>query len=228
MFNSLSDFYRSKEWEDFRKVIISERTAPDGFVYDEITGKPIVKAYDIILHHKIELTLDNVNDFNISLNPDNVQIVSFNTHNNIHNRYGTWTRHVYLVYGSPLSGKSTFVKERANVHDLIIDIDRIYSCISNNPQYVKSGRLYDNAQAVQSALLDTVKYKRGKWVNCFIVGGYPYKGDRERMCVEYGAEEIFIECDKETALARLESNPDGRDINEWRKYIDVYFERFQS
>ncbi|MGN0768453.1 MAG: hypothetical protein ACI4M8_03755, partial [Christensenellales bacterium] len=68
MYNTLSDFYRSKEWADFRQVIIAERTRADGFVYDEVTGKPIVKAYDLILHHKIELTLENVNDCNITLN----------------------------------------------------------------------------------------------------------------------------------------------------------------
>lgn len=226
MYNTLSDFYRSKEWADFRQVIIAERTAADGFVYDEVTGKPIVKAYDIILHHKQELTLENVNDVNITLNPENIQVVSFRTHNEIHNRFGSWTRHIYLVYGCPLSGKSTYVKERAGIHDLIIDIDKIYACISNNPQYIKSGRLYDCMDAVKQALFDCIKYKRGKWINAFIVGGYPYKGERERLCVEYGAEEIFIDCDKEVALQRLASCNDGRDVKEWSKYIEQWFDRY--
>ena len=63
---TLSDFYRSKEWEEFRLCLIEERRAADGFVYDEVTGKRILKAYDIIAHHKIELTLENVNDANIA------------------------------------------------------------------------------------------------------------------------------------------------------------------
>lgn len=228
MYNTLSDFYRSREWEEFREVIIAARMKPDGFVYDEITGKPIVKAYDIILHHKIPLTLDNVNDFNISLNPDNIQIVSFKTHNQIHNRFGTWTRHVYLVYGSPLSGKSTYVKERAGIHDLIIDIDKIYACITNNPPYIKSNRLYDNVRYVQSALLDNIKCQYGKWINAFIIGGYPYRGERERICNEYGAECIYIDCDIDTAKMRLASCDDGRDVKEWEKYIDVWFSRYQE
>lgn len=226
MYNTLSDFYRSKEWEDFRKVIIAERTAADGFVYDEITGKPIVKSYDIILHHKIELTLENVNDANITLNPENIQVVSFRTHNEIHNRFGTWTRHIYLVYGCPLSGKSTYVKERASIHDLVIDLDKIYACISNNPQYIKSGRIADNVFAVRDCLFEQVKTRRGKWVNCFVVGGYPYKGERERLCVELGAEEVFIDCDKETALNRLARCDDGRDKTEWEKYIIQWFDRY--
>lgn len=231
-YNTLSAFYTSKEWADFRTALIAARMVfdEDGFgcVYDEITGKPIIKAYDIILHHKIPLTLENVNDANITLNPDNIQIVSFRTHNEIHQRYGTWTRHIYLVYGCPLAGKKTYVKERAGIHDLIIDIDKIYSCISNNPPYIKSKRLYDNMKAVQDALLDSVKYKRGKWTNAFIIGGYAFKGERERLCTEYGAEQIFIPCDKETALQRLASVQDGRDIAEYSKYIETWFNRYQE
>lgn len=225
MFHTLSDFYRSKEWVEFRAYLIAARTAADGFVYDEITGKPIVKAYDIILHHKTELTLENVNDTSITLNPENIQIVSFKTHNEIHNRFGKWTRHIYLVYGCPLSGKSTYVKERAGVHDLIIDIDKIYACISNNPPYIKSGRIADNAFAVRDCLFEQLKTRRGKWINAFIIGGYPFKGERERIAAEYGAEEIFIDCDKDTAINRLNTCQDGRDIQEWTKYINVWFDR---
>ena len=227
-YNTLAAFYTGREWAEFRKVIIAQRTRADGFVYDEITGKPIIKAYDIILHHKIPLTLDNVNDVSISLNPDNIQIVSFKTHNEIHERFGSWTRHVYLVYGSPLAGKRTYVKERAGIHDLIIDIDRIYECISISPSYNKSNRLYDNMKAVQDALLDSVKYKRGKWINAFIIGGYPYKGERERLCLEYGAEEVYIDCSKDLALSRLKVRSDGRDVTEWTKYINQWFMRFQE
>lgn len=227
-YNTLAAFYSGNEWREFRKVIIADRTAADGFVYDEITHKPIVKAYDIVLHHKIPLTLDNVNDAGITLNPDNIQIVSFITHNEIHNRYGTWTRHIYLVYGCPLSGKSTYVQERAGIHDLIIDIDKIYSCISNNPQYIKSNRLYDNMKAVQDALLDSIKYRRGKWINAFIIGGYPFKGERERICTEYGAEPIYIDCTQEEAQARLQAVQDGRDIKEWNNYINTWFNRYQE
>ena len=228
MFDTLGDFYRSKEWADFRQIIIAERTAADGFVYDEITGKPIIKAYDIILHHKIELTLANVNDPNITLNPENIQVVSFRTHNEIHNRFGRWTRHIYLVYGCPLAGKSTYVRERAGIHDLIIDVDKIYACISNNPLYIKSNRLYENMKAVQDALLDTIKCKRGKWVNAWIVGGYPFKGERERVCNEYGAEPILIDCTQEEALMRLASLQDGRDKKEWEKYILTWHSRYQA
>jgi hypothetical protein len=229
VFTTLSDFYKSKLWLEFRALLIADRTREDGYVYDEITGKPIIKPYDIILHHTIELTLENVNDYTISLNPDLIQIVSFRTHNEIHNRFGTYTRHKYLVWGCPLSGKASFIQENAGVHDLTIDRDKIYACISNNPMYVKSGRLFENMQSVYNALLNDVKYRNGKWVNVFLVGGFPYKAERERLMNTYGMEEIYIPCTKEEALARLDAEPIGsRDKKEYEKHIHTWFERVQQ
>lgn len=205
-----------------------QRVNENGEIVCEHCGKPIVNKRDCIAHHKEPLTLDNVHDCTISLNPENVSLVHFRCHNEIHDRYGTYTRHVYLVYGCPLSGKETFVKERAGIHDIKINIDDIYECISNNPRYIKSGRLYDVAQKVRDAQLDCIKYKVGKWVNAWIIGGYPYKGERDRLCVEYGAEPILIECDKETALQRLATTPNGRDIKEYSKYIQTWFDRYSE
>lgn len=228
-YSTLHAFYKGKEWQDFKTALIFDRTADDGLVYCEHCGKPMVQKGDIIPHHsQTFLTLDNVNDASVSLNPDNIQLVHFKCHNEIHNRFGVWTRHIYLVYGCPLSGKSSFVNERAGFHDLIIDIDKIYACVTNNPEYKKSQRIADNVFAVRDCLLQEIKRRHGKWVNAFIIGGYPFRGERERLCVEYGAEEIFIECDKETALQRLASVQDGRDKAEWGKYIETWFARYQS
>lgn len=227
MYYTLADFYKSNDFEDLKTVLKAGRRKPDGFLYCEHCGKPMIAARDIIAHHIEPLTLDNVNDANITLNPANIQLVHFRCHNDIHDRFGVYTRHIYLVYGSPLSGKSTFVRERANIHDLIIDIDRIYECISNNPPYIKSGRITDNVFAVRDCLLEQIKTKRGKWVNAFIIAGMPYKGERERFCAEYGAEPIYIDTTPEEAHARLQAAQDGRDVKEWGKYIDRWFERYQ-
>ncbi|MBQ2580809.1 MAG: hypothetical protein II685_03245 [Clostridia bacterium] len=83
MFKSLSEFYTSDIWRDFRAHLIHERTSNDGFVHDEHNGEPIRQSYDIIAHHKQELTLQNFEDVNISLNPDNIMLVSMRSHNEL-------------------------------------------------------------------------------------------------------------------------------------------------
>ena len=75
-------------------------------------NKAIVSKYDCIGHHITHLTKENVNDYNISLNPDNVILVHHKCHNQIHNRFnGYKKKRVFLVYGAPCSGKSTWVNK---------------------------------------------------------------------------------------------------------------------
>lgn len=230
MFNGLDDFYSSKDWTEFRKVVIAERMKEDGFVYDEVTGKPIVKAYDIILHHKTELTDENVFDYNISLNPDNIMIVSHLTHNAIHNKLGYKQRAIYLVYGSPLSGKSSYVASVMNESDLIIDMDNIWEAITGLPRYTKPNRLKGVAFKVRDCLLDCVKYRNGKYKDVYIIGGYPLRSERERLCKELGAREVYVEASKEECLQRLESLPEtdgrSRQKEEWKQFIERWFDDF--
>lgn len=218
-FNSLQSFYRSKEWEDFRKIFLAERLARDGEIIDEVTKRPIVNKYDVILHHKIHLNETNVFDYNISLNPDNIMVVSHKTHNDIHNRFGSYTRHIYIVYGSPCSGKSTYVNDVALKDDLIIDIDRIYNAINND----RSNRLYANVMSIYRHLIDVVKTRNGQWINAYIVRGFPLRGERERLAKELNAELIFIDTDKETCLERSQLKS-----NDYYKYVDDWFNKYQA
>lgn len=215
MFNNVSEFYRSTEWAEFRRIYLN--------THDMVCshcGHPIVLKYDAILHHKTELTEDNVHDYNVSLNEDNIELVHHHCHNEIHERFGSHVRHVYLVYGAPGAGKTTFARESAGRNDLIVDMDSIYQAISNNNRYIKPDTLKANAFAVRDCLLDSIRVRHGKWHNAYIIGGYPRVGERERLCTIYGAEEIYIQMEKEECYMRCFDRPG------WKKFIDKWFEDY--
>ena len=224
-YKGLEDFYRSDEWRQFREIVIAERLSPEGFTIDERTGKPIVRAYDIILHHKIELTEENVHDVNIALNPDNIMIVSHKSHNYIHNKLGHKARQVFLVWGAPLSGKTSYVKDVMNEGDLIIDIDSIWESVSGCPRYVKPPKLTQCVFAIRDLEMDFIKYKVGQWSSAYIISSSPMISERERMQNKYGARAIHIDTTKEECFERLEKNGEGRDKNKWKEYINQYFEK---
>ncbi|MBQ5687706.1 MAG: HNH endonuclease [Ruminococcus sp.] len=185
-----------------------------------------MKRYDLILHHKIELTEENVNDYSISLNPDNIMIVSHKTHNSLHDRFDNHRmQEVFIVYGAPLSGKTTWVSENKGDGDLIVDMDNIWQCITGGARYYKPDRLKAVAFRIRDAELDAVKYRLGKWRNAYIIGGYPLQSERERLAADLRAREIYIDATKEECLQRLEQDGE-RDKDEWRKYIDRWFESF--
>ena len=224
---SLYNFYRSDKWTNLLKVIRDERLTPDKFLYCEYCGKPIVRAYDCIGHHVIELTEENYTDANISLNPDNIQLVHHKCHNLIHNKLSYSGRQVFIVYGSPLAGKTSYVREAMNEGDLIVDIDNIWSCISGCDRYVKPNRLKSVVFSVRDNLLESVRYRRGKWLNAYVIGGYPYQAERERLADQLGARLIHIDTSKGECLNRL-SQCEDRDIVEWAKYIDDYFLQYNG
>ena len=227
IFNSLSEFYKSKEWQSFLEVLKLQRVNSEGLLICAHCGKPIIRKYDAIGHHIIELTPENVNDYEVSLNPANIKFVHHRCHNQIHNKLAYSGRQVFIVYGSPLSGKSSYVKEVAEAGDLIVDIDSIWQAVSGQDRYIKPNRLKSIVFSVRDNLLESVKYRRGKWVNAYVIGGYPFKGERERLADQLGAREIFIDTDKAECMSRLLACED-RDITEWTKYIDSWWKQFEG
>lgn len=222
----LNGFYQSKDWVELTKIIRLERTNSEGLLICEYCGKPIVAKYDCICHHKIELNEANYLDANIALNPDNIMLVHHRCHNRIHNKLSCSHRQVYLVYGSPLSGKSTFVRDNMDDGDCILDIDNIWQCISGCDRYIKPNRLRSCVFGMRNYMIDMIRMRQGKWLNAWIIGGYPLCSERERLIKSLGAREIFIDTPKEICLQRLHDSSDGRDVDEWTKYIEDWWESY--
>lgn len=218
---SLDNFYKSKEWENLLQLLKMERVDSNGNLICEYCGQPIVKKYDCIGHHKIELTEANVNDVDVSLNPDNIILIHFKCHNKIHQRFDGFKQQVYLVYGSPCSGKTTWVNSVANEDDLILDIDKIWEAICLSDKYHKPNRLKANAFGIRDTLLDQIKTRTGMWRNAYVIGTYPLRTDRDRLCDLLKAKPIYIEATKEECIGRATNE-------EWKEFIENWFEDFSE
>lgn len=222
MSEKLQAFYKSRAWEEFRIRLIAERTGEDGILRDEVTGEVLLRKYDVILHHVDELTDDNVDDVMISLNPDNIKIVSFKTHNMLHRRYtsgavrrsGSVVHKVYIVWGSPCSGKERWVADVADADDIIIDIDRLWAAVrvgDGKPFACKSivFRLWRD-------LIDMIRVRYGSWENAYIITGGAMSADRERMEKDLNADRlIHVERDRDECMADAKQR-DG-DWETWEK-----------
>lgn len=216
-------FYASQKWITFRLNLINERGNKCSRC-----GKVIARSIDIIGHHKIELTPENVHDHMISLNPDLVELVCFDCHNREHRRFGhQGVRNVYLVYGPPMSGKKTFVRSNMSRGDIVVDMDHLYAAVSILPYYDKPDNLLTNVRVIHNQLIDNIKTRYGKWNDAWIIGGYADKYKRERLAEDLGAEIIFCEVDKEECLRRLSLDQDRMyRQDEWSRYIEKWFSSY--
>ena len=224
---NIKTFYRSDKWRNLVAQLKLERVNKDGVLLCEHCGKPIVRSYDCIGHHVIELTEDNVDDVSVSLNPANVKLIHFKCHNELHQRFNGWSgQRVYLVFGSPCSGKTSWVNDNANDDDLIVDVDRLWDAVCNGGRYDgktrRSNRIKANVFGLRDCLIEQIMLRKGMWRNAYIVGGYPLRTERDRLCDLLNAEPIFCEATKEECLARCERERPA----EWKGYIDDWFAAF--
>lgn len=221
-----SSFYKSDAWQKFRRIIISQRMDDKGAVHCALCGKALLKTRDIQVDHIQELTDDNYQDVNVSLNPDNVQILCIDCHNKKHERFQGWQapkpKKVYIIWGSPCAGKNTYVSQHAGKNDLIVDMDRLWEAVSTQDRYHKPDRLKGIVFDLRENLYDAVKHRHGKWQDAYIIVTAPLTGDRERLKERVYADElIHIDTDRETCLSRAQTE-------EWKELINNYFDRLQA
>lgn len=208
----LDTFYQSKEWRLLRDQLMLERVNDKGDLICAHCGRPIIKKYDCIAHHKTALSEQNVNDFNISLNPDNIELIHFKCHNKEHKRFGGFRQEVYLVYGSPCAGKTSWVNSVASNNDLILDMDRLWEAVCNSDRYSKPNSLKANVFGIRDCVLEQIKTRTGKWTTAYVIGTYPLRTERDRLCDLLRATPVFIDTCKDDCLMRAKTE-------EWKEYV---------
>lgn len=217
--DKLHNFYTLKPWRD---LAYSLKIKAGGTC--NRCGKTVLDFKYLIGHHKVELTEDNVDDVTISLNPDNVEIICLTCHNNAHRRFGG-KQNVYIVYGSPLSGKTTLVRELMQYGDIVYDMDAMCEAISFQPEYVKPNNLRFNLFKMRDDLLDQIRTRYGNWYDAYIIMGLPDKHERERLAERLGAELIYCESTREECIERMgkSSKPSS-----WLQYINDWFDSYNG
>ena len=210
MFNTIHDLYVSPEFKKLRAYLMNERTSEDGLLHCEYCHGAIVRPYDCIAHHKIEVTLNNLHDTSITLNPENIMLVHHSCHNAIHNRFGRAIQKIYFVWGSPRSGKTTYVNEVKGYNDLVVDIDSIWQCIGDR-DLNKPSSLKPVVFSLRDRLYENILMRLGSWSNAYII---TTKLDN-RLVNKLGGETIYIPSTMEECLERCENEAWKRYVNDW-------------
>lgn len=75
-------FYHGTKWQECRRGFIAQRIAEDGGMCQRCHERP-----GYIIHHRIELTAENIRAPEVSLNWKNLEYVCFECHNRLHNNF---------------------------------------------------------------------------------------------------------------------------------------------
>lgn len=234
-------FYRSKEWKKCREAYYNSQSG-----ICELCGKPGDEV-----HHKTFITPANIHDSNITLNWDNLQLLCKSCHFAIHDMSYVLHRskknrnrgianglefnadgelverkNVFIVWGSPASGKNKYVAEKKGKYDMVIDLDLIISALSGgNGEW--SEDMFKYALDVRDCLYKLIAERKHYFDAAWIIATLPEKQKREDLCGLLRAELIHIDTPKAKCIeyARKDELRPNKDLQ--YRNIDKYFRKLE-
>jgi predicted kinase len=133
---------------------------------------------------------------------------------------------VFIVWGSPASGKTTHVRNNMKNGDLIIDLDLIKQAISMQEKTEAPDNLLNIAISIRETLYNIVEKKEFNCDNVWIVASLPKHEDREKLRQRLNAELIHIDTDKNECIRRAHKDNERKDKEKQEKLINKWFKAY--
>lgn len=131
---------------------------------------------------------------------------------------------VYVIYGSPCSGKSTYVKEHMQTGDIVCDLDRIFASVNFNEEHDCELYAMEVALKLYKTLLDIIKNREGEWKNAYVISIAKTSKELQEIVDRVNADEvIYIDTPFEICMERAKERPFYFPwiIEEWFEKMDL-------
>ena len=127
---------------------------------------------------------------------------------------------VKVVYGSPLSGKNTYVDKHMGHNDIVYDYDAFMQALGNTTTHDHNPHLANYVGDIQKVIINRL-HKENNLDTAWIIISKP--DDRLKQALSLlSPEYIEVPTPYEDVTRRLYASPDGRDIEKWEYYINKY------
>ena len=213
-------FYDSPQWRKTSKAYLSSKN----YICEDCGGAAC------IVHHIRHLAPWNINDPEITLDWGNLKAVCEKCHAEEHakddkafrgkpaklngigfdeNGDAVESPNVFLVCGSPGSGKTTYVLRHKGQNDLVVDLDYICAALMGEGGGVRLDfrPVLQTALEVRRLLYECVQQRRGKWERAFVVTATADALEMRRIAQELSAELVLIDTPLKDCIAHIRSDP---------------------
>lgn len=213
-------FYDSPQWRKTSKAYLSSKN----YICEDCGGAAC------IVHHIRHIEPWNINDPEVTLNWTNLKAVCKKCHEQEHaqdykafkgqpaklngisfdeNGDAIESPNVFLVCGSPGSGKTTYVLRNKLPHDLVIDLDYICAALMGESGGVRLDfrAVLPTALEVRKLLYQCIQQRRGKWERAFVVTATADALEMRRLAQELNAELVLMDTTLKECLERIRNDP---------------------
>jgi len=137
-------------------------------------------------------------------------------------------KNVFIIWGAPASGKTTYVREHKGKYDIVVDLDYLAAALSMSSDVQdKNSDAFFLALDVRNLLYDLIAERKYNFEAVWIVTMLPEKDKRIRLQQKLKAELIHIDTGKEECLLRARTDGSRRDKQTQYKIIHDYFEKLE-
>ena len=139
------------------------------------------------------------------------------------------TTDVYIVWGCPGSGKTTYVKKHMEHGDMIVDLDLIKQSLSMMDKTGAGDNLLQTALTIRELLYDLISRREVNCNNVWVVSGLPDADERNVLAYRLKTDKlIYIEATKQQCIDRAMNDKDRKDKEIQLKIIDKWFNKFYA
>ena len=129
---------------------------------------------------------------------------------------------IKVVHGSPLSGKSTYVKESIKKNSIVYDYDRIETALTYKESHTrKKSNAHELIIGIRAMFISMLK-KDSKLDTAWIITTKLTDYLKESI-KDFDVEYIEMKLSQEELLKRLDNDDSRPDKKEWTKAINDYF-----
>lgn len=234
-------FYDSPAWRRTREAYLQSKH----YICEDCGGAASV------VHHITYIKPWNVNNPEITLNWDNLKAVCEKCHAQEHaqdlkKRGGEARRNgvafdeegnlikqanVFLICGSPASGKTTYVAEHKCSNDLVVDVDYICAALAGETGNVHLDHkpILSVALEVRELLYQIIQTRRGKWERAFVITTVADVREMKAVADELRAEVVLMETTLQECLQRIANDPSrAHNKRTQEKIVKEWFEKYNS
>ena len=226
-------FYNSDKWKHCRDVYIQERLLTDGGMCERCHEQAGAE-----LHHIEHLSRHLLcGKARFAMHKESImQGFAKRKKKKVLNESGLWfdengrphKQEIYIVYGSPASGKSTYVKKNKFDDDMMIDVDRLKQAFGAVGRDDDFSNLLDIVLSVRDYIYKLVAEGKADCRRVWIIGGFPKKKQRQDLQEMFHAKMIFIDRSYDECIAN--ANADAQRNNKlFQEYIiRKWFEDYEA
>ncbi len=135
---------------------------------------------------------------------------------------------VFIVYGSPASGKSTYVNNHMEQGDLVVDLDLLKQAISLAYKTEATDNLVDTALELRDKLYELIEAKKVDAKRIWVIASLPRRQERQDLAKRLGAELVYCEATVRECIDRAIADVDRRDKEMQIKLIDKWFANYEK